>query len=75
MGFLVTCTPVWGYVSLPIMSHTFSQKFMLVVLAAALTAGGYVFVWKKLILGADQAVNGGYSKPGAAATPVVKRRY
>jgi hypothetical protein len=48
---------------------------MLVLLAAALTAGAYVFVWKKIILGAEQSINAGYKKPGATATPAVKRRY
>jgi len=57
------------------MQHTFSQKFLLVVFAAFLTAGAYVFMWKKIIIGADQAINGGYKKPTAAATPVVKRRF
>ena len=57
------------------MQHTFTQKILLVVFAAALTAGGYVFVWKKIIQGADQAVNGGYKKATPAATPAAKRRY
>jgi len=57
------------------MQHTFSQKFLLVVLAAALTAGGYVFVWKKIIIGADQAINGGYKKSAPSCTPAVKRRF
>ena len=57
------------------MQHTFTQKFLLVVFAAFLAAGGYVFVWKKLILGADQAVNGGYKKPTPASTPATKRRF
>ncbi|MEI6562250.1 MAG: hypothetical protein WCO68_09230 [Verrucomicrobiota bacterium] len=57
------------------MQHTFTQKFLLVVLAAFLAAGGYVFVWKKIILGADQAVNGSYKKPAASSTPAVKRRF
>ena len=48
---------------------------MLVVLVGAITAGGYVFFWKKIVLGADEAVNGGYKKLTPAATPVVKRRY
>ena len=55
------------------MQHTFSQKLLLVLLAAVLTAGAYVIVYKKMIVGADQSINGGYKKPGPTVTP--KRRY
>ena len=75
MGFLVTFAPGSGYGIREVMQHTFAQKFILVVLAAALTAGAYVFVWKKIIIGAEQAVNAGYKTPAASATPAVKRRF
>jgi len=55
------------------MQHTFSQKFILVLLAAALAAGGYVYVYKKLIVGSEQSINAGYKKGTPAPTP--KRRY
>jgi len=55
------------------MQHTFSQKLILVVLAAAIAAGGYVFVYKKLIVGAEQSINAGYKNPTPSPTP--KRRY
>ncbi|MEI7958718.1 MAG: hypothetical protein WCI40_06385 [Verrucomicrobiota bacterium] len=54
------------------MQHTFSQKLILVVIAAALAAGGYVYVYKKILLGADHAVNGAYKQATPAPTP---RRY
>jgi len=57
------------------MQHTFTQKFLLVVLAAALTAGAYVIVYKKIIVGAEQSINAGYKHPSAAPTPGGKRRY
>lgn len=55
------------------MQHTFFQKLILVVLLAALAAGGYVYVYEKMILGADQAINGGYKNPTPMPTP--KRRF
>ena len=55
------------------MQHTFTQKFLLVVFLAALAAGAYVIVYKKIIVGADQAINAGYKKATPAPTP--KRRY
>lgn len=51
------------------MQHTFFQKLILVVLAGALVAGAYVGVYKGIIEGADQAVNGSHAKPGVKATP------
>ena len=51
------------------MQHTFLQKLILVMLAGALVAGAYVYVYEGIIVGADQAVNGGYKKPGTHATP------
>ncbi|MCX6966795.1 MAG: hypothetical protein NTZ46_03280 [Verrucomicrobia bacterium] len=56
------------------MRDSFFQKFLLVVFLAALTAGGYVVVYKKLIVGADESINGGYKKP-AAISPAAKRRF
>jgi len=55
------------------MQQTFTQKLLLVLIAAALTAGGYVIVYKKIIVGADQAINAGYKKATPAPTP--KRRF
>ena len=51
------------------MQHTFLQKLILVILAGALVAGAYEVVYKGIVVGADQAVNGGYAKPGTHATP------
>ena len=57
------------------MQHTFFQKLILIVLAGAFAAGFYVFVYKGLILGAEQSVNSGYkpSIPMPLHTPT--RRY
>lgn len=58
------------------MQHTFLQKLVMVILAGALMAGGYEFVYKGIILGADNALNGEYKKAAAAhPTPAPKRRY
>ena len=54
------------------MQHTFSQKFILVVLAGALVAAAYVYVYKNIDK-ADQAVNGGYATP--TPRPIPARRY
>ena len=51
------------------MQHTFLQKLVLVILAGALVAGFYVVVYKGIIVGSDQAVNGGHVQPGHHATP------
>lgn len=54
------------------MQHTFFQKLILVILAGALAAGVYVYVYEGIILGGDKAVNGGFQK----ATPApAKRRF
>ncbi len=39
------------------------------MLAGAFVAVGYVYVYKGIIVGADEAVNGGYSNSGIHATP------
>ena len=59
------------------MQHTFLQKLVLVMLAGAVVAGFYVGVYKGIIVGADQAVNGGYAKPGSvhAAPAATPRRF
>jgi len=57
------------------MQHTFIQKLLLVVLAGAITAGVYVGIYKGIILGADQSINGGYKKAAPAHTPVPHRRF
>jgi hypothetical protein len=51
------------------MQHTFIQKLILVMLAGAIVAGFYVWVYKGIIVGADQAVNGSHRKPGTVSTP------
>lgn len=55
------------------MHHSFLQKLLLVVFAGFVAATVYVVVYKWMILGADQAVNGGYkpatSKAAAKSTP------
>ena len=75
MGFLVTfalervCSP-------KLMQHSFLQKLVMVILAGALVAGGYEFVYKGIIVGADKALNGDYKKTtGTHTTPTPKRRY
>lgn len=54
------------------MHHTFFQKLILTVLAGALTAGAYELVYKGLILGAEQSINGGYKVPTPMHHPKTK---
>ncbi|MDD5350414.1 MAG: hypothetical protein PHQ12_09410 [Chthoniobacteraceae bacterium] len=49
------------------MQHTFFQKLLLTVLAGALTAGFYVFFYEKVVVAADQSLNGAYKKVQPAA--------
>jgi|GEM_PF-2668368 len=51
------------------MHHSFFQKLILVVLAGALTAGAYEVVYKGIVVGAENAINGGYKVPGEKVTP------
>jgi hypothetical protein len=48
------------------MQHSFFQKLILVLLAAALVAAGYVYLYKDFLLSAAQSVN---AAPAAKATP------
>ena len=57
------------------MQHTFTQKLILVLLLAALTAGAYVIVYKKIIVGSEQAINAGYKTPTPAPAHTPLRRY
>ena len=57
------------------MQHTFFQKLILIVLAGAFAAGFYVFVYKGLILGAEQSVNGGYKPAIPLPLHTPTRRY
>ncbi|MEI8233500.1 MAG: hypothetical protein WCH57_02310 [Verrucomicrobiota bacterium] len=56
------------------MQHTFFQKLTLVVLASALAAGFYVFFYEKMVVGADQCLNGGYPKT-SPALPTAARHF
>ena len=55
------------------MQHTFFQKLILMVLAGAVAASTYVFVYKGMILGADKAINGGYKNPHSMPAPTPRR--
>lgn len=55
------------------MQHTFFQKLILTALAGALVAVFYVYVYEGIILGADKAVDGSFSKPAAAARATPRR--
>ena len=58
------------------MQHTFLQKLVLAVLAGALVAAAYVYVYQGIIVNADESLNGKYRKPGAVTTPApTPRRY
>lgn len=58
------------------MQHTFFQKLVLAALAGALVAAAYVYVYKGIIVSADESLNGKYRKPGTVATPApTPRRY
>lgn len=62
-------------VDFPQMQNSFLQKLVLVILAGALTAGLYEF-YKTFVEGGMNAVNGGYTIPGAHSTPrPTPRRY
>ena len=55
------------------MQHSFFQKLILVVLAGALAAGFYVFFYEKMVVGADESLNGAYKKTPVAAHPSPRR--
>jgi len=57
------------------MQHSFLQKLVMVILAGALVAGGYEFVYKGIILGADKALNGEYKKTASPHTKPTPKRY
>ncbi|XHR26948.1 MAG: hypothetical protein ACFUZC_13460 [Chthoniobacteraceae bacterium] len=51
------------------MQHTFFQKLFLVLLAAALVAGTYVYVYEDFLMSAQQSVNAATPKPTPTNTP------
>ena len=59
------------------MQHSFFQKLILVVLAGALVAGVYVYVYKGIIVSSMDSVYGGYStsSSGPATPRPTPRRY
>ncbi len=56
------------------MRHTFFQKLILVILAGAATAGLYEF-YRTFVVGAMDAVNGGYEQPGERTPQPTPRRF
>ena len=57
------------------MQHTFFQKLILMVLASALAAGFYVVVYEKIIVGANESINGAYQTTESHTPRPTPRRY